>query len=71
MRRGNSKVSDFGLSALPEQLNNSLLHMACETPASCKQDSDLANCKQDSTMNIFDIFSMSSGLDLSGLFEGV
>lgn len=32
-------------------------------------DSDLANCKQDSTMNAFDIISMSSGLDLSGLFE--
>ncbi|TKY51940.1 CBL-interacting serine/threonine-protein kinase 4 [Spatholobus suberectus] len=30
---GNLKVSDFGLSALPEQLNNGLLHTACGTPA--------------------------------------
>ncbi|KAM7485261.1 hypothetical protein LguiA_001270 [Lonicera macranthoides] len=165
----NLKVSDFGLSALPEQLNNGLLHTACGTPAytapevvrrkgydgaqadawSCGvilfvflsgslpfddsnlpnmyrkiylrefnmpdwisksarnliyrlldpnpvtrmsieemmsnnwfkrslksnpqiqlSDSDLANCKQDSTINAFDIISMSSGLDLSGLFEG-
>ncbi|KAM7515666.1 hypothetical protein LguiA_005249 [Lonicera macranthoides] len=29
----NLKFSDFGLSALPEQLNNGLLHTACETPA--------------------------------------
>ncbi|KAM7515663.1 hypothetical protein LguiA_005246 [Lonicera macranthoides] len=29
----NLKVSDFGLSALPEQLNNGLLHTACGTPA--------------------------------------
>lgn len=27
------KVSDFGLSALPEQLKNGLLHTACGTPA--------------------------------------
>ncbi|KAM7476477.1 hypothetical protein LguiB_023720 [Lonicera macranthoides] len=52
----NLKVSDFGLSALLEQLNNGLLHTACKTLASCKQDSDLANYKQDSTMNTFDIF---------------
>ncbi|KAM7480571.1 hypothetical protein LguiA_028784 [Lonicera macranthoides] len=32
-------------------------------------DSDLANCEQDSTMNAFDIFSMSFGLELSRLFE--
>ncbi|KAM7481966.1 hypothetical protein LguiB_006549 [Lonicera macranthoides] len=43
------EVSNFGLSALPKQLNNGLLHTVCETPASCKQDSDLANCEQDST----------------------
>ncbi|KAB1218084.1 CBL-interacting serine/threonine-protein kinase 4 [Morella rubra] len=30
---GNLKVSDFGLSALPEQLQNGLLHTACGTPA--------------------------------------
>ncbi|KAI4345724.1 hypothetical protein L6164_012822 [Bauhinia variegata] len=30
---GNLKVSDFGLSALPEQLKNGLLHTACGTPA--------------------------------------
>ncbi|KAK8548597.1 hypothetical protein V6N13_054618 [Hibiscus sabdariffa] len=30
---GNLKVSDFGLSALPEQLNDGLLHTACGTPA--------------------------------------
>lgn len=30
---GNLKVSDFGLSALPEQINNGLLHTACGTPA--------------------------------------
>ena len=30
---GNLKVSDFGLSALPEQLNNGLLQTACRTPA--------------------------------------
>lgn len=30
---GNLKVSDFGLSALPEQLRNGLLHTACGTPA--------------------------------------
>ncbi|KAK8709662.1 hypothetical protein V6N13_060675 [Hibiscus sabdariffa] len=30
---GNLKVSDFGLSALPEQLSNGLLHTACGTPA--------------------------------------
>ncbi|XP_017632202.1 CBL-interacting serine/threonine-protein kinase 7-like [Gossypium arboreum] len=32
-RNGNLKVSDFGLSALPEQLNDGLLHTACGTPA--------------------------------------
>ncbi|KAJ7954806.1 Non-specific serine/threonine protein kinase [Quillaja saponaria] len=30
---GNLKVSDFGLSALPEQLKNGVLHTACGTPA--------------------------------------
>ena len=30
---GNLKVSDFGLSALPEQIKNGLLDMACGTPA--------------------------------------
>ncbi|XP_054820382.1 CBL-interacting serine/threonine-protein kinase 4-like [Prosopis cineraria] len=30
---GNLKVSDFGLSALPEQLKNGLLQTACGTPA--------------------------------------
>ncbi|KAF8394349.1 hypothetical protein HHK36_020557 [Tetracentron sinense] len=30
---GNLKVSDFGLSALPEQLKDGLLHTACGTPA--------------------------------------
>ncbi|CAI9118329.1 OLC1v1019888C1 [Oldenlandia corymbosa var. corymbosa] len=30
---GNLKISDFGLSALPEQLKNGLLHTACGTPA--------------------------------------
>nr|AFK36534.1 unknown [Medicago truncatula] len=30
---GNLKVSGFGLSALPEQLKNGLLHTACGTPA--------------------------------------
>ncbi|KAL2325183.1 hypothetical protein Fmac_024241 [Flemingia macrophylla] len=30
---GNLKVSDFGLSALPEHLKNGLLHTACGTPA--------------------------------------
>ncbi|XP_050372089.1 CBL-interacting serine/threonine-protein kinase 4 [Argentina anserina] len=30
---GDLKVSDFGLSALPEQLKNGLLHTACGTPA--------------------------------------
>ncbi|KAK7344057.1 hypothetical protein VNO77_13291 [Canavalia gladiata] len=30
---GNLKVSDFGLSALPEQLSDGLLHTACGTPA--------------------------------------
>ncbi|KAJ4887162.1 CBL-interacting serine/threonine-protein kinase 7 [Raphanus sativus] len=32
-REGNLKVSDFGLSALPEHLRNGLLHTACGTPA--------------------------------------
>lgn len=32
-RNGNLKVSDFGLSALPEQLKNGLLETACGTPA--------------------------------------
>ncbi|XP_016729098.2 LOW QUALITY PROTEIN: CBL-interacting serine/threonine-protein kinase 7 [Gossypium hirsutum] len=32
-RNGSLKVSDFGLSALPEQLNDGLLHTACGTPA--------------------------------------
>ncbi|GMI71984.1 SNF1-RELATED PROTEIN KINASE 3.10, CBL-interacting protein kinase 7 [Hibiscus trionum] len=32
-QNGNLKVSDFGLSALPEHLNNGLLHTACGTPA--------------------------------------
>ncbi|XP_042513832.1 CBL-interacting serine/threonine-protein kinase 7-like [Macadamia integrifolia] len=31
--QGNLKVSDFGLSALPEQLKDGLLHTACGTPA--------------------------------------
>ncbi|GAV69576.1 Pkinase domain-containing protein/NAF domain-containing protein [Cephalotus follicularis] len=30
---GSLKVSDFGLSALPDQLKNGLLHTACGTPA--------------------------------------
>ncbi|KAG2247074.1 hypothetical protein Bca4012_089966 [Brassica carinata] len=32
-KEGNLKVSDFGLSALPEHLQNGLLHTACGTPA--------------------------------------
>ncbi|KAJ0966437.1 hypothetical protein J5N97_027575 [Dioscorea zingiberensis] len=32
-RDGNLKVSDFGLSALPEHLKDGLLHTACGTPA--------------------------------------
>ncbi|XVF63003.1 hypothetical protein PTKIN_Ptkin09bG0054000 [Pterospermum kingtungense] len=32
-QNGNLKVSDFGLSALPEQLSDGLLHTACGTPA--------------------------------------
>ncbi|XVF38325.1 hypothetical protein REPUB_Repub20aG0091700 [Reevesia pubescens] len=32
-QNGNLKISDFGLSALPEQLNDGLLHTACGTPA--------------------------------------
>ncbi|KAL3507762.1 hypothetical protein ACH5RR_033144 [Cinchona calisaya] len=32
-RQGNVKISDFGLSALPEQLRNGMLHTACGTPA--------------------------------------
>ncbi|CAH8381507.1 unnamed protein product [Eruca vesicaria subsp. sativa] len=32
-REGNLKVSDFGLSALPEHLRDGLLHTACGTPA--------------------------------------
>ncbi|CAN6924970.1 hypothetical protein YC2023_011768 [Brassica napus] len=32
-KEGNLKVSDFGLSALPEHLRNGLLHTACGTPA--------------------------------------
>ncbi|KAM2637565.1 hypothetical protein EV1_022042 [Malus domestica] len=32
-KNGNLKVSDFGLSALPDQLKNGLLHTACGTPA--------------------------------------
>uniref|UniRef100_A0A1J3D5Y7 non-specific serine/threonine protein kinase n=1 Tax=Noccaea caerulescens TaxID=107243 RepID=A0A1J3D5Y7_NOCCA len=32
-KQGNLKVSDFGLSALPEHLQNGLLHTACGTPA--------------------------------------
>ncbi|TMW98977.1 hypothetical protein EJD97_003259 [Solanum chilense] len=31
-QNNNIKISDFGLSALPEQLKNSLLHTACGTP---------------------------------------
>ncbi|GMI96071.1 SNF1-RELATED PROTEIN KINASE 3.10, CBL-interacting protein kinase 7 [Hibiscus trionum] len=146
-QNGNLKVSDFGLSALPEQLSNGLLHTACGTPAftapevvrrkgydgskadawSCGvilfvllagklpfDDSNLlldpnpdkrmclvklmetpwlkrslsaytsSNKEQDSLLhgrklkhdmvcngvNAFDIISLSSGLDLSGLFEG-
>ena len=30
---GNLKVSDFGLSALPDRIRNGLLHTACGTPA--------------------------------------
>ncbi|XP_049374405.1 CBL-interacting serine/threonine-protein kinase 7-like [Solanum verrucosum] len=32
-KEGHLKISDFGLSALPEQLQNGLLHTACGTPA--------------------------------------
>ncbi|XP_052300293.1 CBL-interacting serine/threonine-protein kinase 4-like [Citrus sinensis] len=32
-RHENLKVSDFGLSALPEQIKNGMLHMACGTPS--------------------------------------
>ncbi|XP_027116398.1 CBL-interacting serine/threonine-protein kinase 7 [Coffea arabica] len=32
-QHGNLKISDFGLSALPEQLKNGMLHTACGTPA--------------------------------------
>jgi serine/threonine protein kinase len=32
-QNGNLKVSDFGLSALPEQIKNGLLHTACGTPS--------------------------------------
>ncbi|KAM0985351.1 hypothetical protein PS2_012384 [Malus domestica] len=32
-KNGNLKVSDFGLSALPGQLKNGLLHTACGTPS--------------------------------------
>ncbi|CAN4092845.1 unnamed protein product [Withania somnifera] len=32
-KEGLLKISDFGLSALPEQLRNGLLHTACGTPA--------------------------------------
>lgn len=32
-QNGNLKVSDFGLSALPEHLKDGLLHTACGTPA--------------------------------------
>ncbi|XP_021822070.1 CBL-interacting serine/threonine-protein kinase 4-like [Prunus avium] len=32
-KNGNLKVSDFGLSALPDQLKNGLLQTACGTPA--------------------------------------
>ncbi|CAN6551728.1 unnamed protein product [Malus baccata var. baccata] len=32
-KNGNLKVSDFGLSALPDQLKNGLLHTACGTPS--------------------------------------
>ncbi|KAL4312032.1 hypothetical protein GQ457_01G032160 [Hibiscus cannabinus] len=32
-QNGSLKVSDFGLSALPEQLSDGLLHTACGTPA--------------------------------------
>lgn len=32
-QNGNLKVSDFGLSALPQQLKDGLLHTACGTPA--------------------------------------
>ncbi|MCD7467473.1 CBL-interacting serine/threonine-protein kinase 4 [Datura stramonium] len=32
-QNNNLKISDFGLSALPEQLQNGLLHTACGTPA--------------------------------------
>ncbi|KAF3607241.1 hypothetical protein DY000_02049074 [Brassica cretica] len=32
-KEGNLKVSDFGLSALPEHLRDGLLHTACGTPA--------------------------------------
>lgn len=31
--QGNLKISDFGLSALPEQLRDGLLHTSCGTPA--------------------------------------
>ncbi|XP_023527173.1 CBL-interacting serine/threonine-protein kinase 7-like [Cucurbita pepo subsp. pepo] len=31
--QGNLKISDFGLSALPEKLKDELLHTACGTPA--------------------------------------
>ncbi|XP_062108226.1 CBL-interacting serine/threonine-protein kinase 7-like [Humulus lupulus] len=32
-KAGNLKVSDFGLSALPDRIRNGLLHTACGTPA--------------------------------------
>lgn len=32
-QNGNLKISDFGLSALPDQLKNGMLHTACGTPA--------------------------------------
>ncbi|KAJ0490329.1 putative protein kinase CAMK-CAMKL-CHK1 family [Helianthus annuus] len=134
---GNLKISDFGLSALPESHKDGLLHTACGTPAytapeivrrkgydgakadaySCGiilfmflagylpfDDSNLANMyrkihqreltfpdwipkqpriiiqteavendlesiKRKTSMNAFDLISMSSGLDLSGIFE--
>nr|KAJ0203423.1 hypothetical protein LSAT_V11C500253320 [Lactuca sativa] len=45
------------------------LELHNETEAEATEEDDLSSIKYKTTMNAFDIISMSSGLDLSGIFE--
>ncbi|KGN56948.2 CBL-interacting serine/threonine-protein kinase 7 [Cucumis sativus] len=66
--QGNLKVSDFGLSALPEQLRDGLLHTSCGTPAysapevmTCRSGSGYDGGKADAWSCGVILFVMLSG----------